>query len=103
MMEIKENTVTADSDLTSHKICEHCYGRLASLLPVKPAKVPARVKCPQVGSSVCTVLCKYLKTFITTLYLFSSQGDCDYTSPPFRNLEIEEMIRNYELEVNTSI
>jgi len=58
----------------SHKICEHCYGRLASLLPVKPAKVPARVKCPQ--------------------------GDCDYTSPPFRNLEIEEMIRNYELEVN---
>ena len=39
----------ADSNLTSHKICEHCYGRLASLLPVKPAKVPARVKCPQVG------------------------------------------------------
>ena len=32
----------------SHKICEHCYGRLASLLPLKPAKVPARVKCPQV-------------------------------------------------------
>ena len=34
--------------LFSHKICEHCYGRLASLLPLKPAKVPARVKCPQV-------------------------------------------------------
>ena len=35
--------------MTSHKICEHCYGRLASLLPVKPGKIPARVKCPQVN------------------------------------------------------
>lgn len=58
----------------SHKICEHCFGRLASLVSVKSGKVPPRVKCPQ--------------------------GDCDYTDPPFRNLEIEEMIKNYELEVN---
>jgi len=59
----------------SHKICEHCFGRLASLVSsVKSGKTPPRVKCPQ--------------------------GDCDYTDPPFRNLEIEEMIRNYELEVN---
>ena len=36
---------------------------------------------------------------LAEFYLFLSQGDCDYTSPPFRNLEIEEMIRNYELEV----
>ena len=35
--------------MPSHKICEHCYGRLASLLPVKPGKIPARVKCPQVN------------------------------------------------------
>ena len=52
----------ANSDLTSHKICEHCYGRLASLLPVKPAKVPARVKCPQVGRATHPNL--QLKLFI---------------------------------------
>ena len=43
--------------MTSHKICEHCYGRLASLLPVKPGKVSARVKCPQVNMIVkCIIL-----------------------------------------------
>ena len=36
---------------------------------------------------------------LTFIFWLPSQGDCDYTSPPFRNLEIEEMIRNYELEV----
>ena len=42
-----------------------------------------------------------LKCFLIVqiIHLVWSQGDCDYTSPPFRNLEIEEMIRNYELEV----
>jgi len=58
----------------SHKICEHCFGRLASLLPPVKTKHPARVKCPQ--------------------------GDCEFTDPPFRNMEVEEMIRNYELDVN---
>ena len=53
---------------------------------MKPGKTKDRVKCPQVGAA--------------HRRLYSSlQGDCDYTSPPFRNLEIEEMIRNYELEV----
>lgn len=62
----------------SHKICEHCWKRLATLAaPNKDKKNPnplARQKCPM--------------------------GDCFYTDPPFRNLEVEEMIRNYELEVN---
>ena len=45
-----------------------------------------------------------LKCFLIVqiIHLVWSQGDCDYTSPPFRNLEIEEMIRNYELEVTMS-
>jgi len=58
----------------SHKICEHCFSRLASLVTVKGGKNPNRVKCPQ--------------------------GDCDYTDPPFRHLDIEEMIRTCDLEVN---
>ena len=105
--------------MTSHKICEYCYGRLANLLPVKPGKIPARVKCPQVN-----IIDKCINLMIHYRYgmniawksydenqmfkkakvhairdFFSFQGDCDYASPPFRNLEIEEMIRNYELEV----
>ena len=57
----------------SHKICEHCFNQLKPLGP-KNGKTPGRKKCPQ--------------------------GDCLYSFPPFRNVEIEEMIRNYELEVN---
>eukprot|EP00092_Neocalanus_flemingeri_P013817 GFUD01014903.1.p1 GENE.GFUD01014903.1~~GFUD01014903.1.p1 ORF type:complete len:294 (+),score=85.27 GFUD01014903.1:178-1059(+) len=57
----------------SHKICEHCFNQIKPLGPTN-RKTPARQKCPQ--------------------------GDCLYSNPPFRNVEIEEMIRNYELEVN---
>ena len=28
------------------------------------------------------------------------KGDCGYSEPPARNVEVEEMISNYELEVN---
>ena len=57
----------------SHKICEHCFNRLQPL-PATNGKTQPRKRCPQ--------------------------GDCLYSNPPFRNLEIEEMIKNYELEVN---
>jgi len=58
----------------SHKICEHCFNQLKPL-PVKDGgKKDTRKKCPQ--------------------------GDCLYSNPPHRNMEIEEMIKNYELEVN---
>ena len=56
---------------SSHKICEHCYDRLR---PAPNNKKDLRRRCPM--------------------------GDCLYSDPPQRNIEIEEMIRNYELEVN---
>ena len=57
----------------SHKICEHCFNRLQPLPGANGKKEP-RKRCPQ--------------------------GDCLYSNPPYRNLEVEEMIQNYELEVN---
>jgi len=56
----------------NHKICEHCFDRLRPLGGT--SKNPGRKRCPK--------------------------GDCGYSEPPARNVEVEEMISNYELEVN---